>query len=400
MTKKSHRKDTVIAHTAMKPMDNQGIPNPPVYYASTVLFPTIEDFETRDKPPFAGVQYGRSGTPTQFALEEAVTSLYEGAHKTVSFPSGLGAIAAATITFLRHGDHILVSDSVYAPTRKRVGANLLERAGVEITYYDPLIGAGIEDLIQPNTRMIYMESPGSHTFDIQDVPAITKVARAREILTAIDNTWSSPYFCNPFALGVDIVIEAGTKYLCGHSDAMLGTVSLATEELFQAVKGMQNTLGSRSGPDECYLALRGIRTLSVRMERHQKNAMEVATWLQARPEVERVLYPALPDDPGHELWKRDHTGASGLFGVMLGDYPKAAVSAMVDGLDLFGIGASWGGFESLAIPANPAGSRTAVPWPPKGTPDNPMVRLHIGLEDPRDLIEDLEEGFARLNAAK
>ena len=395
MTNKSRRKDTVIAHTAMKPMDNQGIPNPPIYYASTVVFPTIEDFQTRDKPPFAGVQYGRSGTPTQFALEEAVTALYEGAHKTVSFPSGIGAIAAATITFLRNGDHVLFSDSVYAPTRKRVGANLLERAGVEVSYYDPMIGSGIEDLIQPNTKMIYMESPGSHTFEVQDVPAIAAVAKAKGILTAIDNTWSSAFFCNPFALGVDIVIEAGTKYLCGHSDAMLGTVTLSTEDQFQAIKGMQSTLGSRSGPDECYLALRGIRTLSVRMERHQKNALQVATWLQSRPEVTRVLYPALPDDPGHELWKRDHSGASGLFGVMLGEYSKAAVSAMVDGLDLFGIGASWGGFESLAIPANPAGSRTVVPWPH----ENPMVRLHIGLEDPEDLIEDLEAGFERLNAA-
>jgi cystathionine beta-lyase len=395
MSKTPRRKDTLIAHTALKPEDNQGIPNPPVYYASTVLFPTLEDFETRDRPPYAGVQYGRSGTPTQFALEEAVTSLYEGAHKTVVWPSGIGAIAAATITFLKHGDHVLVSDSVYGPTRKRVGANLLERAGVEVSYYDPLIAGGIEELIQPNTRMIYMESPGSHTFEVQDVPAITKVARARGILTVIDNTWSSAFYCNPFALGVDIVLEAGTKYLCGHSDAMVGTVTVSTEEQFQALKGMQSTLGSRSGPDECFLVLRGIRTLSVRMERHQKNALEVATWLDARPEVERVLYPALPSDPGHELWKRDHTGASGLFGVMLGDVPKAAVAAMVDGLDLFGIGASWGGFESLAIPINPKGSRTAVPWPH----DNAMVRLHIGLEDPQDLIEDLEAGFARLNAA-
>lgn len=396
MSKKSRRKDTVLTHAAMKPWDNQGIPNPPVYYASTVLFPTVEEFQTRDRTPFQGVQYGRSGTPTQFALEETVTALYEGSHKTVTFPSGIGAIAAATITFLQHGDHVLFSDSVYGPTRKRVGKNLLERAGVEITYYDPLIGGDIADLIQPNTKMIYMESPGSHTFEVQDVPAITAVARDRGILTVIDNTWSSAYFCNPFALGVDIVLEAGTKYLCGHSDAMLGTVTVSTEEQFQALKGMQNTLGSRSGPDEAYLALRGIRTLSVRMERHQINALKVAEWLDARPEVERVLYPALPSDPGHDLWKRDHTGACGLFGVMLDKkFSKPAMCAMVDGLDLFGIGASWGGFESLAIPIAPAGSRTATPWPH----ENQMVRLHIGLEDPDDLIEDLEDGFGRLNAA-
>ncbi len=396
MSKKPRRKDTLITHAAMKPWDNEGIPNPPVYYASTVLFPTVEEFQTRDSAPYRGVQYGRSGTPTQFALEEAVTALYEGAHKTVTFPSGIGAIAAATITFLKHGDHVLFADSVYGPTRKRVGQNLLARAGIEVEYYDPLIGAGIADKVKSNTRMIYMESPGSHTFEMQDVPAITKVARDREILTVIDNTWPSAFFCNPFALGVDIVLEAGTKYLCGHSDAMLGTVSVKTEEQFQALKTMQSTLGSRAGPDECYLALRGIRTLSVRMERHQKNGLQVASWLETRPEVAKVLYPALPSDPGHALWKRDQTGASSLFAVMLdAKYTKEAMAAMVDGLDLFGIGASWGGFESLAIPINPKGSRTAVAWPH----DNVMIRLHIGLEDPQDLIDDLEEGFARLNAA-
>ena len=330
------------------------------------------------------------------AAETHRHALYEGAHKTVTFPSGIGAIAAATITFLKHGDHVLLSDSVYGPTRKRVGQNLLARAGIEVEYYDPLIGAAIADKVKSNTRMIYMESPGSHTFEIQDVPAIARVARDREILTVIDNTWPSAFFCNPFALGVDIVLEAGTKYLCGHSDAMLGTVSVKTEEQFQALKTMQSTLGSRAGPDECYLALRGIRTLSVRMERHQKNGLQVASWLESRPEVAKVLYPALPSDPGHALWKRDHGGASSLFGVMLdAKYSKEAMAAMVDGLELFGIGASWGGFESLAIPINPKGSRTAVPWPH----DNTMIRLHIGLEDPQDLIDDLEEGFARLKAA-
>ena len=393
---KKSRTDTLLAHAGLRPEENQGIPNPPVYYASTILFPTIEEFETRDRLPHGGISYGRSGTPTQFAFEEAVTALYEGAYKTVSFPSGLGAIAAALITFLKHGDHVLLADTVYGPTRKRVGANLLARAGVEVEFYDPLIGAGIDRLMKANTKVVYTESPGSHTFEMQDLPAIAKAAKARGALTMMDNTWSSPLYCNPFRLGVDVVVEAATKYLCGHSDAMLGTVTVSTAEQYQEVKGMQNTLGSRAGPDECFLVLRGIRTLSVRMERHQKNALEVATWLAGRPEVERVLYPALPSDPGHALWKRDHSGASGLFAIMLGDYPKAAVSAMVDGLDLFGIGASWGGFESLAIPINPKGSRTAVAW----EHDNPMVRLHIGLEDPQDLIDDLEEGFARLDAAK
>lgn len=395
MANKKHRQDTILAHAAMKPWDNQGIPNPPVYYASTVLFPTIEDFETRDRPPFHGVQYGRSGTPTQFALEEAVTALYPGAHKTVSWPSGIGAVAAAMITFLKNGDHVLIADSVYGPTRKRVGANLLERAGVRISFYDPLIGAGIADLIENDTRMIYMESPGSHTFEVQDIPAICAAAKAKGVLTVTDNTWSSPLYCNPIALGVDIIVEAATKYIVGHSDAMLGTVTVTTEEQFQALKGMQSTIGSRAGPDECFLGLRGLRTLSVRMERHEKNALIMANWFKNRPEVARVLYPALPDDPGHKLWKRDHAGASGLFGVMLGDYSKAAIAAMLDGLDLFGMGASWGGFESLVITIHPEKLRTAVPWPH----DNPMLRFHIGLEDPADLIEDLEAGFERLNTA-
>ena len=400
MDPKNRRTDTILAHAGLKPEDNQGIPNPPVYYASTVLFPTVEEFQTRDTTPYRGVQYGRSGTPTQFAFEEAVTALYPGSHKTVSFPSGIGAIAAALITLLRQGDHVLLADSVYGPTRKRVGANLLERAGIEVEYYDPLIGGAVAGLIRDNTKVVYLESPGSHTFEVQDVPAITQAAKARGVLTVCDNTWSSPFFCNPFALGVDIVVEAATKYICGHSDAMLGTVTVSTEEQFQALKTMQSTIGSRAGPDECYLGLRGLRTLSVRMERHQKNALKVAEWLQTRPEVTKVIYPALPGDPGHALWKRDHSGASALFAIVLGEVSKAAVSAMVDGLDLFGIGASWGGYESLVIPINPKGARTATAWPREGIPDNPMLRLHIGLEDPQDLIDDLTAGFDRLNATK
>ncbi|MEK9671674.1 MAG: cystathionine beta-lyase [Rhodospirillaceae bacterium] len=397
MADKNRKIATILAHVGLKPFENQGIPNPPVYYASTVLFPTIEDFQTRDRAPYAGVQYGRSGTPTQFAFEEAVTALYPGAHKTVSWPSGIGAVAAAMITFLRCGDHVLVADNVYGPTRKRVGANLLERGGVRVSYFDPLIGSGIADLIEDTTRMIYMESPGSHTFEVTDMPAISKIAKERGILSVCDNTWASPYYCNPFALGVDIVVEAATKYIVGHSDAMLGTVAVSTEEQFQALKAMQSTIGSRAGPDECFLGTRGLRTLSVRMERHQKNGLEMAQWFQARPEVEKVLYPALPDDPGYKLWKRDFTGASSLFAVMLRPEPSnKAVAAMLNGLELFGMGASWGGFESLVITIDPKKSRTATPW----AHDNLMLRFHIGLEDPSDLMADLDAGFARMNKTK
>lgn len=395
--KKKRGVDTVITHTGLDPEGNHGIPNPPVYYASTILFPTTDEFATRDRPPFQGVQYGRSGTPTQFAFEAAVTALHDG-HKTVSFPSGAAAVTTALMTFLRHGDHLLMVDTVYGPTRKRTCDQLLARMGVDVTFYDPLIGAGIDALIRPETKVIFLESPGSQTFEMQDVPAICDAARdtakARGLITIMDNTWSSPLYCQPLKLGVDVVAEASTKYVVGHSDAMLGTVTVKTEAHYQDVRTMANTLGTRAGPDECFLGLRGLRTLSVRLERHQKNALQVAEWLQERAEVQEVLYPALPDDPGHTLWSRDHSGASGLFGVVLEDVSKAAVDAMLNDLELFGIGASWGGFESLAIPTNPGRLRTATTW----RHTSPCIRLHIGLEDPEDLIADLAAGFERLNS--
>jgi len=388
------KKDTLLTIAGRNPEDNHGIVNPPVYHASTVTFPTLEEFKTRDRPPYGGTQYGRSGTPTQFALEEALSKLH-GGHKTVVYPSGLAAIAGAMLAFLENGDHALVADTVYGPTRSRVSNTALKRAGVEVTYFDPAIGAGISDLIRPETKVVYMESPGSLTFEMQDVPAIAEAARKAGVLSMADNTWSSPYLCQPLKLGVDVVVEALTKYVVGHSDVMMGAVTVANEEHFQQVKSMANSYGYHAAPDDCYLALRGFRTLSVRLERHQRNAMAVAEWLRARPEVDRVLYPALESDPGHELWKRDHAGASGLFGMLLKDYSWQAVAAMLDGLALYGMGASWGGYESLVIPAHPEKIRTANPWPAT----TPLLRLHIGLEDPADLIADLEAGFDRLRAA-
>lgn len=393
--KSGYRQNTILAHAGLQPEDNHGVVNPPVYHASTITFPTLEQFETRDKPPYSGPQYGRSGTPTQFAFERAVTAL-QGGHKTVAYPSGLAAIAGAVNTFVKNGDHVLISDTVYGPTRSRVCGTILVRAGVDVEFYDPLIGAGIKDLVRENTVLVYMESPGSLTFEVQDVPAIVGALKGSGIVTLIDNTWASGYFYKPLAHGVDIVIEAATKYTVGHSDAMLGTVTVATEEHYQALKGMANSYGYHAAPDDCYLGQRGLRTIGVRLERHQQNALEVATWLQNRDEVHRVMYPALPDDPGHALWKRDFSGASGLFGVELVEAPKAAVAAMIDSYDLFGIGASWGGYESLVQSCYPEKIRTAKPWLGTG----PTVRYHIGLEDPADLIDNLSTGFDKFNAAR
>jgi cystathionine beta-lyase len=387
------RKDTLVASAGRDPLANHGVVNPPVFHTSTVVFASMEEFETRTHSPYSGTEYGRSGTPTQFAFEAAVTALHEG-HKTVAYPSGLAAVAGALLTFLRSGDHLLMADSVYGPSRSRVCDIILARAGIETTYYDPLIGAAIAGLIRPNTKVIFLESPGSHTFEVQDVPAITEVARKNGILSLCDNTWSSGYLCQPLKLGIDIVVEAATKYVVGHSDAMLGTATVSTEEHFQALKGMVNSLGYHAAPDDCYLGQRGLRTIGVRLERHQKNAIKIAEWLLGRSEVKRVMFPALPSDPGHALWQRDHEGACGLFGVVLRDAPKQAVAAMLDGYAHFGIGSSWGGFESLVVPAYPAKIRTAVPW----TETGPCVRYHIGLEDPDDLIDDLAAGFERFNA--
>ena len=389
------KKDTLITVAGRNPEANFGVVNPPVYHASTITFSSLEDFRTRDQAPYGQIpQYGRSGTPTQFAFEEAITALH-GGNNTVAYPSGLAALAGAAMAFLENGDHVLMSDSVYGPSRVRVSGTMLARAGIETTFYDPSIGGRIGDLIRPNTKVIFMESPGSLSFEMMDIPAITAVAQENEIITMVDNTWSSPYFCQPISLGVDVVCEASTKYVVGHSDVMMGTVTVSNEEQFRQLKGVANSLGYHAAPDDCYLALRGLRTLAVRLPRHQENALKVATWLQGHREIAEVLYPALPDHPGHEIWKRDHSGASGLFSVVMARGDWTAGAAMIDGLERFGLGASWGGYESLVLPAHPEKVRTASPWPHK----HPAIRLHIGLEDTDDLIEDLEAGLARYASA-
>jgi cystathionine beta-lyase len=382
------RDDTKLVTEGRDPERYFGVVNPPVFRASTILYPNVEAFEAPRQ--VRGVYYGRGGTPTTFALEDAIAAL-EGAHGAVVTGSGKTAVAQALLTFLKAGDHLLMVDCAYAPTRQLCD-RVLSRFGVETTYYDPLIGAGIEALIRANTRVVFLESPGSLTFEVQDVPAIAAVARGRGALTMIDNTWATPLYFKPLEHGVDISIHAGTKYICGHSDTMMGVASTGAALYQQLRHGMQD-LGAFISPDDCYQALKGLRTLSVRLERHQANALRLATWLQTRPEVERVIYPALPDDPGHALWRRDFRGACGLFGVLLKSCSTEAWRAMVDGLELFGLGASWGGFESLIMPNQPERYRTATSW----DTSFPSLRLHVGLEDPEDLIADLDAGFARLN---
>jgi len=393
MRSKSKKPDTLLTHAGRSPEANFGVVNPPVYHASTILHTTVASLEAAQKNRYSQVTYGRWGTPTTFAFEEAVAAV-EGGYRAIAFCSGAAACQNTILAFVKSGDHVLLPDSVYGPVRNFAGG-FLRRFGVEASFYDPLIGAGIEALLRDTTRLVYLESPGSHTFEVQDVPAIVACAKARGISTAIDNTWAAPLFFKPLALGVDAEIISATKYIVGHSDAMMG-VAVCSEESFARVREMASLLGNHAAPDDCYLALRGLRTAGVRLRQHQGQGLALAEWLGRRPEVERVLHPALPSCPGHDLWKRDFTGASGLFSIVLKrDIAKAAVDAMLDGMELFGMGASWGGFESLILPGHPERLRTVKPWQ-----DGTLLRIHAGLEDRADLIADLERGFARLNAAR
>lgn len=387
---------TQTLHAGRDPAANFGVVNPPVYHCSTVLFDSVDQLlETRrDRASgaYVGFTYGREGTATTRAFEDAIT-LLEGGYRAVTTSCGLGAICAALTAFLSAGDHLLIVDSLYGPARAFC-EEFLKKFGVEVTYYRPSIGAGIEALLQPNTKVIYLESPGSLTFEMTDVPAITKLARARGIKTVFDNTWGSPVNFRPLEHGVDVSINAATKYISGHSDLMLG-VAVCTEEAFIPVKKTASGSGYCGGPDDIYMALRGLRTLPLRMKQHQASATAVAQWLQGRPEVARVMYPALPGDPGHEIWKRDYDGASGLFGVVLNACTDKQFAAMLDHMDLFKLGYSWGGYESLVVPTYPSDLRSAVSWDAPG----PSLRLHVGLEDVDDLIGDLDRGFARMHAA-
>src|SRR5262245_53025848 len=376
---------TEIVQAGREPFAHHGFVNPPVYRGSTVLFRSVESYEKRDQRYI----YGRRGTPTSEALETAIAAL-EGGARTWLAPSGTAAIATALLTFTKAGDHLLAVDTVYEPTRK-ICDGPLRRFGVETTFYDPGVGADIARLMRPNTSLVYTENPGSLTFEVQDIPAIAAAAHAGGALVAIDNTWASPLYFKPFAHGVDISIQAGTKYIVGHAAAMLGAITV-TQPLAATLVEEAGGMGICAGTEEMYLGLRGLRTIEVRLERHWRSGVEIASWLEARPEVARVIHPALPSHPQHALWKRDFLGACGLFSIVLKPCARTAVAAMVDGLQLFGLGASWGGYESLILPFDAAKTRSATVWQPEG----PTVRLHIGLEDAADLKADLEAGFARL----
>jgi cystathionine beta-lyase len=390
---RNYRKDTLLTHLGRDPEAQHGAINPPVYHASTILSKNMAEWENRPDPRqhFGVVRYGLSGTPTTFALEELLANI-EGGYRAAIVCSGLAAITAPLQGCLSQGDHLLMVDSAYGPARNFC-ERVLTRMGVETTYYDPLLGADIAGLMRPNTKVVYCESPGSLTFEVQDIPAIAEVAHRHGATVMMDNTWATPYLFRSFEHGVDVSIHAATKYIGGHSDAMLGAI-ITNQASWLPVRSMVADLGHCAGPDDIFFGLRGMRSLSVRLDRHQKNALEVTRWLQTRAEVSRVLYPALEADPGHKLWKRDFLGASGLFGVVLKAVPKEAVNAFIDSLDLFGIGASWGGYESLIQPAFPERARTATRWQAEG----PLVRIHVGLEDPQDLIADLAQGLDKLRA--
>ena len=388
----SKKTETQLITTGRRKEWSHGVVNPPVYRASTCLFETYAELRERCTDPSAKhLFYGRKGTPTQWALEEAITDLENG-EGTMLYPSGVAAITGALLSLVKAGDHILITDSAYEPTRS-FADGLLHQMGVETEYYDPMIGGDITSLFRDNTRLVMTETPGSLTFEVQDLPAIITAAKKHDVRVVVDNTWATPLFLKPLDMGADISIHAVTKYIGGHSDIMLGSAT-ANKRSFKALQRTAHQLGQTCSPDDAFLASRGIRTLAVRLRAHEENALKVAAWLKDRPEVARILHPAFADCPGHDIWQRDFAGSCGLFSVVLkgGDYADTA--ALVDEMKLFKMGFSWGGYESLILPSDPRGCRSVTPWQAEG----PVVRLHIGLEDTDDLIAELEAGLERYAA--
>ena len=381
MKKGQKKAETILTHGGRHLSEQHGFVNTPVTRGSTVLFPTLEAM----RDPSVRYRYGRTGNPSTRAVEEVVTEL-EGAAGTVLTPSGLNAIATALMSCLNSGDELLMTDSAYEPTRKFCNG-ILARMGITIRYYDPRIGGGISALFSEKTRAVFTESPGSLTFEVQDLPAIAEAAHARDITVLTDNSWATPLFYQPLELGADIVIHAGTKMFIGHSDAMFGTIS-AKEKHLPSIKETHRLSGTCASPDDAFLAARGLRTLSVRMKEHQARALELASWLEERDEVLSVLHPALPMHPDHELFKRDFSGSGSLFAFLLPEAPDSALAAMLDNFELFGMGYSWGGYESLAVHAF-LGDRVVATAPTEG----PVLRLQIGLEDVADLKADIERGL-------
>ncbi len=377
-----------VTHGGRDPFSQHGFVNTPVYRGSTVLFPTLAQLTAYDQR----YTYGRNTTPTTDALCDAIGQL-EGASFTVLATSGLHAVSTAILSFVEAGDEILMTDSVYFPTR-RFCDQVLARIGVKTIYYDPLVGEGIAELFTDRTRLVFTESPGSQSFEMQDIPAIVAAARPRGIWVLMDNTWATPLYFRPLEHGVDVSIQSATKYIVGHADAMLGSIA-TNERASPHVKRTSIALGNAAGSEETFLGLRGLRTMQVRLDRHQRSALEVAEWLKTRAEVAEVLHPGLPGTPGHEIWKRDFLGASGLFTIMLHPVSQAQLAAMLDHLRYFGMGYSWGGYESLIVPFDCSSYRTATTWNREGQ----ALRLHIGLEDVADLKADLAAGFERMAAA-
>lgn len=362
--------------------------NAPVWRASTHLYDDVAALEAGKKSNEDGrFFYGRRGSPTQWSLSEALTAMEPGAHGTMLYPSGVAAISCALLSVLKPGDVLLMTDNAYDPSRA-FADGFLKRFGVETRYFNPLI-TDVADLFCERTKAILLENPGSLTFEVQDVPAICAEAKKRGVITLLDNTWATPFFYTALDKGVDMAILAATKYIVGHSDVMIGSVT-THKDLWPILRQTAQQLGQIASPDDAYLANRGLRTLAVRMKAHEASALKIAQWLKTRPEVETVLHPALPDCPGHALWKRDFTGSAGLFSFVLKG-SKAKAAAFVDALELFGIGYSWGGFESLALPVHPETCRSAVPWDKARA----LVRLQIGLEDIDDLIADIGAALTR-----
>ncbi len=388
-TRNGLRSRTKLVHAGREPFDQHGFINTPIYRGSTVLAPTYESLFDHS----LHFTYGTKGTPTTEALETAWSEL-SGAAGTVLSPSGLAAITLALMTAVKAGDHILVTDSAYRPTRVFCD-RFLKKMGISTTYFDPYLGGGIADLIQSNTTAVVVEAPGSQSFEMQDVPAISEAAHKRGACVIMDNTWATPLFFPPHERGVDLAIEAGTKYLSGHSDLLLGLVS-ANKEWWPRLRETFDIFAMCVGPEDVFLALRGLRTMEMRLREAEKQALDMAHWLQARPEVQQVLHPALRSHRGHDIWKRDFSGSSGLFSIILQPAPEAAVAAMLNSLQLFGMGYSWGGFESLVIPFDCSPYRSATKWNPPG----PALRLQIGLEDTADLKADLDQGFAKFRALR
>jgi cystathionine beta-lyase len=383
------RPATEVAHLGRNPKQHLGAVNTPVYRATTILFDTVAELGAAERGEYPGITYGLHGLPTVTDLQAAMAEL-EGGYAALAVPSGLAAITLALLGTTEAGDHVLVTDAVYGPTR-RFCDNQLKRFGVEVSYYDPLAGAAVERQFRSNTRVVFTESPGSLTFEVQDVPAIAEVAHAKGALVMLDNTWATPLGFPAFARGVDVSLHAGTKYLGGHSDVLVGLIT-CKEATFPALHRLWTDMGVAVSSDDAFLALRGLRTLAVRLERHTQSALTIARWLREQPEVDEVIFPALPGSRGHELWQRDFTGACGLFGVILKPVAKPRVDAMLDGLQLFKMGWSWGGFESLIIPANVERAKRTIRRDARG----PYLRLHVGLENVDDLIADLADGLARL----